>query len=554
MGHGDAESMLQHFKTCIEDLNHRNILQVSMDGPNVNKKFHRLFQESITTQFNHILLDVGTCGLHTVHNAFKDGMDAAGWPVQKLLSGLYYLFKESPARREDYTTASGSSQFPLKFCNHRWLENILVAERALEVLPNVEKYIESVQHKKCTEPKCSSYEVVTSALKDPQIVPKLLCFISIAKILKPFLTNYQTDRPMVPFVAMDLYRLCRNAMSRFITDSAMAEITSIVKLVNFDFEDKSKYKQHRKIDLGFEAENKLVGSDRQRMDIKMECMRCLKKIVLKIIDKSPLKYPIARHLSCLDPRKMAESKEMCVREMRKLLKILTDAGRVASSKCDNILSQLGEFIDTVVTSNKSVFADFQPANSTQRLDELMSQYLSTDNFRDLWQLVKLLLVLSHGQATVERGFSVNREVVTDNQKQQNVIAQRIVCNHVERVGGIFKVELSHGLLASCASARQKYHEYLEKERRQKEQETKNLKRKGELQEIEELKRKRQALETDINSLTKAADEFANKAETTRNISCITKSNALRRTAKEKTEELKEVKKDLNDKLETLSKF
>ena len=127
----------------------------------------------------------------------------------KLLSGLYYLFKESPARLEDYTTASGSSLFPLKFCKYRWLENILVAERALEVLPNVEKYSKSVQHKKCTEPKCSSYEVVTSALKDPQIIPKLLCFISIAKILKPFLTNYQTDRPMVPIVAMDLYRLCR---------------------------------------------------------------------------------------------------------------------------------------------------------------------------------------------------------------------------------------------------------------------------------------------------------------------------------------------------------
>ena len=46
-----------------------------------------------------------------------------GWQVSSFLSSLYYLFKDAPARREDFVTISGSSLMPLKFVSHRWLEN-----------------------------------------------------------------------------------------------------------------------------------------------------------------------------------------------------------------------------------------------------------------------------------------------------------------------------------------------------------------------------------------------------------------------------------------------
>ena len=40
----------------------------------------------------------------------------------------------------------------------------------------------------------------------------------------------------------------------------------------------------------------------------------------------------------------------------------------------------------------------------------------------------MIMVLSHGQATVERGFSINKEVEVENLKQENIVAQRIVCD------------------------------------------------------------------------------------------------------------------------------
>ena len=40
----------------------------------------------------------------------------------------------------------------------------------------------------------------------------------------------------------------------------------------------------------------------------------------------------------------------------------------------------------------------------------------------VWNMVKLLLLMSHGQATVERGFSVNKEVAAENLTERSFIA------------------------------------------------------------------------------------------------------------------------------------
>ena len=37
-----------------------------------------------------------------------------------------------------------------------------------------------------------------------------------------------------------------------------------------------------------------------------------------------------------------------------------------------------------------------------------------------------MLILSYGQATVERGFSINTALVVENLKEESVVSQRIV--------------------------------------------------------------------------------------------------------------------------------
>lgn len=72
-----------------------------------------------------------------------------------------------------------------------------------------------------------------------------------------------------------------------------------------------------------------------------------------------------------------------------------------------------------------------------------------------------------------------------------------------------------------------------------------------MEEIDLLKKKKKQFETDVEGLIKTADEFADKAENSRQLTWITKSNSLRRTAKDKMVQLKEIEKQLDGKLQQL---
>ena len=68
----------------------------------------------------------------------------------------------------------------------------------------------------------------------------------------------------------------------------------------------------------------------------------------------------------------------------------------------------------------------------------------------LWIVIKQLLLVSHGQATVERSFSVNREIEVENMARSKFAAKRMVCDHIHSVGGINNIQVSNKqLLLYC---------------------------------------------------------------------------------------------------------
>ncbi|KAI2665830.1 putative kinetochore protein SPC25 [Labeo rohita] len=84
LGHSTAQDLFHNFMDCVEKLNLRNMVSISMDGPNVNWKFFELLQQEQVEQFGGSQLAVvGSCGLHTLHNAFRHGF--AKWQIDKLL-------------------------------------------------------------------------------------------------------------------------------------------------------------------------------------------------------------------------------------------------------------------------------------------------------------------------------------------------------------------------------------------------------------------------------------------------------------------------------------
>ncbi|GBO13838.1 hypothetical protein AVEN_181902-1 [Araneus ventricosus] len=62
-----------------------------------------------------------------------------------------------------------------------------------------------------------------------------------------------------------------------------------------------------------------------------------------------------------------------------------------------------------------------------------------------------VLILSHGQASVERGFSVNRAIEVENLKDESYISQRLVYDYIKFCGGaaIFRKESELAKLRSA---------------------------------------------------------------------------------------------------------
>ena len=119
LGHTTAKDLKRAFEECTEKLDLKNLIQVSVDGPNVKWKMLDLIVEDRNSNETYPnLLDVGSYSLNVVHGAFRTGMKQTGWGID-LLKSLYSHLHETPARREDYTKMTGSEVFPLQFCGHR---------------------------------------------------------------------------------------------------------------------------------------------------------------------------------------------------------------------------------------------------------------------------------------------------------------------------------------------------------------------------------------------------------------------------------------------------
>ena len=136
-------------------------------------------------------------------------------------------------------------------------------------------------------------------------------------------------------------------------------------------------------------------------------------------------------------------------KLKKVLSHLVSCDRVQERDCDEVIRQYTNFIDCAIpTIGTEKFSEFNP--NKDRVDEFLSKAMCEDGYHKLLEVVKICLVLSHGQATVEHGFSINKEVETENLKEQSITAQRLICDYVKSVGGVLKVKITKELLQSAS--------------------------------------------------------------------------------------------------------
>lgn len=123
-------------------------------------------------------------------------------------------------------------------------------------------------------------------------------------------------------------------------------------------------------------------------------------------------------------------------------------------------------------------------------------------YSNIWSVVRLVLVLSHGQASVERGFSVNEDMLVPNLKKETLIGLRIVYDTVKSLNiKVSEFKITDEMLKYCSSAKSRYNLHILDEKKSQEDENK--------------KRKISAVESEITAARKKLKIFEQQAESCR---------------------------------------
>lgn len=559
LGHTTAKDLLEKFEKGVSKLDGAKMIQVGMDGPNSNLKFLRdlVSKRELEMPDAPSLLDIGTCGLHVVHGAFRTGINATDWKLDSILRSLYYLFNESPARRSDYSESTNCSVFPLYFCGTRWLEDVRVAERALLIWDNICKYVNHLSSgKKSKIPKCASYNVVKKAVSDPTTKSKLHVFIYVAKIMTPFLKQFQSDSPLAPFIDEELGIILKSLMENFMKSSSMGSSRYASDLAKKDFEDESNHIQKSKVNGGFACSDSLRAcelSEEKMKEFKSNLLECYLAIVRKLINRStsPCKIELVSQLSALNPRYIMAHPNKTVEKFEMLLSALVKSKHREQMECQDILDQYKKFVALCRLEHRERFENFKLLG-TERLDALYCSIIGNNpDFCELWQVMKMMFVLSHGQSFVERGFSVNKDTLEVNMQERTLVAHRMICdgvaaslNNEEGPRDISKLKISEKMISYFRNAKRKYNNFSEEKKIEAKASNLETEKSSLKNDIKKERAGKDVLQKKIERFSKEADNLAQQAESQRKFSLIEESNEMRKRCRECQEELEEREKKI----------
>jgi len=151
-------------------------------------------------------------------------------------------------------------------------------KRALQLRKNIEAFVKAVKEKRISNPDNKSYATIKEATNDPLFKCKLCFFQCVANHLQPFLALYQTDKPMVMFLAGDLSIMIRALMRKFIKEDVLVAASTDDRLLKIDVTEKTSHEQYKQIDLGLSTDKELKEvvkkgdvSQKQVMEFRIDC-------------------------------------------------------------------------------------------------------------------------------------------------------------------------------------------------------------------------------------------------------------------------------------------
>ena len=201
------------------------------------------------------------------------------------------------------------------------------------------------------------------------------------------------------------------------------DVMSTKSLWKIDLSDKSAdviLPKDLKFQLSLKLEvRKVTLTEKEMLDFKHDCIKIVRAICQKMLDESPIKYKICQEITFCDPSLIAE--KLGEREQAKnplrfqrldiVLKAFTSWNWISGLDEDKITKEFKSLCAN--TSFLEAFKLFH--KDVQRLDHFWSGLVADHKCSDrFWSFLKKVLILSQGNAFIERSFSLNKEVIVKN--------------------------------------------------------------------------------------------------------------------------------------------
>ena len=190
----------------------------------------------------------------------------------------------------------------------------------------------------------------------------------------------------------------------------------------------------------------------------------MSRAVSKILEKSPLKYCLTKAVSCLVREIIANSSTTAELRMKDLEQIFFDSGLITALVDYKSKNQFSDLCAKASSDWSIKFQRFD--RSSERLDDFYYNILDENkDFQELFLVIRLVLILSYGNACAESRFSINADILIKNLQEDSLVAQRIVYDAIHAAGGVTAVSIDKNMLVDARAAHRRYVEALEKRRR-----------------------------------------------------------------------------------------
>ena len=360
---------------------------------------------------------------------------------------------------------------------------------------------------------------------------------------------------MIPFLYFDQKEIIIKLLEIIVKPDVLEKCKSWQKLKDLDLSLDKNLLTDEKLNAGFAVAK--ILQDLKRKDLiksyqTKEFLKMAKNFIVSMVEKLRKKYllnsPTIRATSLFDPTVLIElPKQKLIDRLKTLLGNFMNLKILTPQQCDLVLSQFKDFMDIEIKAIK--LESFKFTHPKDRLDDFYYQHACISNYKELSFVVRLVLTLSHGQAAVERGFSINNTSVKTNMTPVSIISRRIIKDHL--IANQLKphtVHITASLIKSFRSAHQAYMIELDNT---KKGERKN--RRGEEQkamhitaDIEKLNQKIKTAKKAIEMMEKEVTECMELAEKKSDLSYVKKGNELKRKRSETKQEVELLEKQIGE--------